>query len=617
MKKILIIIFPIICFSQNIDSRKKIGSFTSSINQKQLVDELYVQNQERLENINLFKVLFPSINSINLYDYKDGVPYFYSEFNDGSAKTISANSLYPGGTLGLNLTGTNVSCGVWDSGKVKTTHVEFTNSRAYHVDGSTSFSDHATHVTGTIIAAGVSPVRRGIAYNGYANSYDWTDDLIEMNDFANSGGLVSNHSYGYSVGSSTPNWIFGNYDSTARSIDNLCYTYPYYLPVIAAGNDRNDTNIQQVNENGGYDLLKTSGCAKNSITVAAVDEVLNYQDNFSVTMSSFSNFGPTDDGRIKPDISAKGVGTNSCISTSNGSYAIYSGTSMAAPAITGLIMLLQEHYFNTTGFYMKSSTVRGLLCHSALESGIENGPDYSFGWGLANGELAATIINNIGVSSIIEENTLLTNEIFTKTFSITNIQDVQVSVCWTDPPGNANTSGSLNNRSPRLKNNLDLKIIKDGVIYFPWKLDPENPENPATNSSDNEVDNFEKIDIYSAEPGLYTIQVTHKGILNSGSQVYSLITSSTDGIVLNTKSFDYDNEIFVYPNPVKNILNYNLTNNNELVSIIITDVTGKQIQNMVGSLPKNSIDISSFESGVYFIKFISNDKAITKKFIKE
>ncbi|WP_353083874.1 S8 family serine peptidase [Flavobacterium sp.] len=617
MKKFILIILPFICFSQNIDSRKKIRSFTSSVNQLQLINDLNTLNQERLQNINLFKALYPSINPLNLYDYKDGIPYFYSEFNDRSSITISANSLYPGGSLGLNVTGSSISCGVWDGGKVRTNHVEFTNSRAYHVDSSTSLSNHATHVTGTIIAAGVSPSIKGIAYNGYANSYDWTDDLIEMNEFANSGGLVSNHSYGYAVGSSTPNWIFGNYDSTARSIDNLCYTYPYYLPVIAAGNDRNDTDIQQVNDNGGYDMLKTSGCAKNSITVAAINEVMNYQDNFSVTMSSFSNFGPTDDGRIKPDISAKGVGTNSCISTSNGSYAVYSGTSMAAPAITGLIMLLQEHFFNTTGFYMKSSTARGLLCHSALESGIENGPDYSFGWGLANGKFAATIISNIGTSSIIEENTLLQNEVFTKTFSISNIEDIQVSVCWTDQPGNTNSAGSLNNRVPRLKNNLDIKIIKDGVIYFPWKLDPENPENPATNTSDNDVDNFEKIDIYSAEPGLYTIQVSHKGILNSGSQVFSLIASSTEGLSLNTRDYDFDNSIFVYPNPVKNILNFNLINMNEIESIIITDVTGKQIINSAVSLSHKAIDVSNLESGVYFIKFISDYKTIIKKFIKE
>ncbi len=41
--------------------------------------------------------------------------------------------------------------------------------------------------------------------------------------------------------------------------------------------------------------------------VAATFEVLDYEDASDVFMSSFSSWGPTDDGRIKPDISAKGV----------------------------------------------------------------------------------------------------------------------------------------------------------------------------------------------------------------------------------------------------------------------------------------------------------------------
>jgi len=120
-------------------------------------------------------------------------------------------------------------------------------------------------------------------------------------------------------------------------------------------------------------------------------------------MSSFSNYGPTDDGRIKPDISAKGVNVSSCISTSDTAYSSFNGTSMATPAITGLIVLLQKHFNNVTGAYMKAATVRGLLCHSAREAGAYDGPDYEFGWGLADGLAAANLISNKGNTSIIEE----------------------------------------------------------------------------------------------------------------------------------------------------------------------------------------------------------------------
>jgi hypothetical protein len=56
---------------------------------------------------------------------------------------------------------------------------------------------------------------------------------------------------------------------------------------------------------GGFDMLTEVLCLKNVLVVAAVNAVATYNGPSSVVMSSFSNYGPTDDGRIKPDISAK------------------------------------------------------------------------------------------------------------------------------------------------------------------------------------------------------------------------------------------------------------------------------------------------------------------------
>jgi hypothetical protein len=56
---------------------------------------------------------------------------------------------------------------------------------------------------------------------------------------------------------------------------------------------------------GGFDMLTGSSVSKNVLVVAAVNAVATYNGPSSVVMSSFSNYGPTDDGRIKPDISAK------------------------------------------------------------------------------------------------------------------------------------------------------------------------------------------------------------------------------------------------------------------------------------------------------------------------
>ena len=127
--------------------------------------------------------------------------------------------------------------------------------------------------------------------------------------------------------------------------------------------------------------------SKNSLTVAAVLGVPNYTGPESVSTTSFSNYGPTDDGRIKPDIATKGQAVFSTESTGDSDYASKSGTSMAAPGITVVVLLLQEHNYNINSSYLKSASVKGLLAHTADECDTNffgaDGPDYKYGWGLS------------------------------------------------------------------------------------------------------------------------------------------------------------------------------------------------------------------------------------------
>ena len=612
-------LFPFFLFSQSVLERQKIVSTYDQsyiTNLKNSADEYSVIQKRRIDD---YKKQHPFLESeiMSLQRIEDdGTPIFYTIFNAGSSITMGTNKMYPGGSLGLNVTGTGMTAGVWDGGKVRDTHQEFSGGKVILSDAVTTLSSHSTHVTGTIIASGVSLPKRGIAYNAQAKTYDWTTDYNEMLTFGSEGYLVSNHSYGY-VATSLPDSKFGQYDASSIQIDNVANASPYYQIVVAAGNDRDDFTIAQVGNKGGYDLLTGFATSKNSIVVAAVNGVLNYSDESSVVMSSFSNYGPTDDGRIKPDISAKGVGVNSCISISNISYDVYQGTSMATPGITGMILLLQKHYNNLNpSAYMRASTVRGLICHSAKEAGLYPGPDYEFGWGLANAELAANIISNRNVSTVLEENTLNPNQTFTKQISISSTQKLSATICWTDPTGTSNITNDIDNRSARLKNNLDLKILKDGNIYYPWKLYVEDATAPATNIEDNDVDNIEKVEIPDAGPGVYTIQVNHKGSLTGGSQVFSLIANATTGLSLNTSDYVYDDSVFIYPNPTNNVLNFVAKNDITISAITINDISGKEIYKS-GNTINNNIDVSNLSSGVYFVTFKSDNNSVTKKFIKE
>jgi len=131
-----------------------------------------------------------------------GIPIFEKTHNSGASRTVGVNELRTGGSLGLNLTGSNMRVGVWDGGRVKNDHVELTG-RITVIDGSSDLSTHATHVTGTILASGINASAKGMAPNATAFSYDFSNDLTEMIAVAKPDQttlLFSNHSYGTVTG---------------------------------------------------------------------------------------------------------------------------------------------------------------------------------------------------------------------------------------------------------------------------------------------------------------------------------------------------------------------------------------------------------------------------------
>ena len=615
----LLLLCPLLCISQTDSERQKIIATYDKNEVSKLTEKARLLAIEQHRLIEDYKKKHPEYQESEKYSLQriyNGIPLFFTTTNQGSSQTIRTNTLYPGGALGLNVTGAGIVAGVWDGGKVRNTHQEFTNNRVTPSDDAVELSSHATHVTGTIVAAGTSVVRKGIAYEAQALTHDWNNDYQEMVAFGSNGYLVSNHSYGYST-NNVPLWIFGQYDNSSVEIDELSNTFPYYQVVIAAGNDRNKGSAQDFNE-GGYDLLSGTGTSKNGITVAAVEQVNNYVNSNSVVMSSFSNYGPPDDGRIKPDIAAKGVSVSSADSAGDNSYIISQGTSMAAPAITGMVVLLQKHYNNKNATYMKAATAKGLICHSAREAGNNPGPDYEFGWGLADARTAANIITNSGGSAVLEENILNPGQVYTKQIQVNTTQRLSATICWTDPVGNPNNSGVNDPRLARLKNNLDIKILKDGITYYPWRLTYEDPFQPAANDDDNNVDNVERIDIDGATPGIYTIQVTHKNaLLNDNPQAYSLIASgSTSGLTLANGQFDFNSSIVLYPNPAANILNFSVPNNAAVSQVSLFDVLGKEILSSA-QIVNNSLDVSGISKGIYLIAFTCDGQSVVKKFVKE
>jgi PKD repeat protein len=474
------------------------------------------------------------------YISDDGLPVYYETKNAFAAMTSSARQLHPGGRLRLHLTGKGFKVGVWDGGFIFE-HNEFAG-RVTMGDGSSGSNRHATHVTGTIIAAGLQPAAKGMAYEAEVLGYDWNNDLAEIASAAANGILISNHSYGYTLGwgrddgewrwyahpDSTQDYRFGFYSNLSRSLDEIAFNAPYISMVWAAGNDRSDVGDGTKPPDGPYDTIGPESVAKNVLAVGAVRKIpFGYSAPSNVQMSSFSSWGPVDDGRVKPDFVAAGVDLYSTVS--NNAYAIFSGTSMSAPNATGSLLLLHQLYASRNdGMPMRAATLKSLVIQTVHQAGNSKGPDYANGWGLLNVEGAANLINNRNETDfIISELILQEGETYSFAFESDGTGSIVATIAWTDPPGTP-VAPAMNPRDKMLVNDLDIRIYDaEGKAFLPWKLNPDLPSS-LPERGDNSVDNVEKILVEQPAAGMYRLEVSHKGQLANGKQDFALCLQSRD-----------------------------------------------------------------------------------------
>jgi chitodextrinase len=468
----------------------------------------------------------------------DGFPIYYTIHNVAAAKSTRADHLNIGGSTGLNLDGQNMTAYVWDGGPLRLTHQEYDgpggNNRVSINDGVTALngnSFHSQHVTGTIMASGFVAAAKGMAPQANALTNDWANDLAEATSAASGGMLLSNHSYGYAARDQSgnpqlPAYYFGGYIEDSRDWDNLMHSAPYYLMVVAAGNDGNDNtaNSSPLNGSSSFDKLTGHSTSKNNMVVAngqdaniATDGTLN-----SVVINNSSSEGPTDDLRIKPDITGNGTNVYSTYDNADDAYNSITGTSMASPNVTGSLLLLQQHANNINGGFMKAATLKGVALHTADDAGIL-GPDAVFGWGLMNAKKAAETITQNGNESLMSELTLSQGQSYTTNVDSDGTSPLLASISWTDPAGVANT-GTVNLSTPVLVNDLDIRVTKNSSNFTPYKLTGVN----SNTQGDNNVDPYERVDVAGAT-GTYTITVTHKGSLTGGSQDFSLVVTGLTG----------------------------------------------------------------------------------------
>lgn len=467
---------------------------------------------------------------------EEGEPFYAASSGMGACDSISTDEVW--GTNAVNaagyvntnfhLSGNGVTLAMWETGGVMEDHQEFIGRVEEHLQvppGQDPYF-HANTVGAILIGAGVTNGSHGMAPKASLHVYSYTDGHLPMlTEVANYGVIseaspspttnavrFSNHSYRTHKDTVSAH---GYYTPNDKKRDALVYSAYWHLPVWAVGNDRDAYE--------DYDSLN-AGISKNVMGVGAIEKLAHgYTASSNVVLVSISGCGPTDDGRIKPDLVADGAAGGHIPDFDGGTddYYYYNGyaTSYAAPAVTGSLALLQELHerLNGTDSPLWASTYKGLAIHTADEAGNAPGPDYRFGWGVMNTLSAATLLaENAQWNSkpFIKEVVLPDGEFVCFPVQADTNQSLRVTICWSDPP----VTNQVYETGPTIKtlvNDIDLRIIgSSGQTNYPWVLNPTNGyrANPAV-MGDNTVDNVEQVEVTNTVAETYTVLINHKDVL--------------------------------------------------------------------------------------------------------
>lgn len=211
---------------------------------------------------------------------------------------------------------------------------------------------HGSHVAGTILGEpnptdasyrGAAPALgnwqsgrfRFVKYHDDActpSTVDYANVVAHMRTtFVDASGITSprpmviNNSYG------TPGSWFGS-EYYARVVDDEVYDNDQ-IYVISAGNSGSAAGT-----------ISVPGVAKNALTVGSVYAYAKNSSDLPGTVSSSSSRGPCADGRWKPNLVAPGDFIQSVLAESGSSFIGKSGTSMAAPHVTGAVAQILDRF---------------------------------------------------------------------------------------------------------------------------------------------------------------------------------------------------------------------------------------------------------------------------------
>ncbi len=487
------------------------------------------------------------------------------------------------------LSGTNIRVAIFDGGHVSKGHPSFQGRLSFDPAGDehTAYSPqpHPTHVAGTIAGNGAyqqsatssvgggafteamlpgygdilsateSPVfpaplahsqdpqtvlprcvalekgYPGVAPGAQIVSYDFTNaanKLVSVLIKTPQAIDLANNSWGepFSDGNNCPD--LGKYTYNADIFDAIAGGHVGATPVrripivFSAGNDRSGNYCRNSNVPPylNYRTVSPPGTAKNVITVGAINPDNN-------VMPYFSAYGPTKDGRIKPDVVAPG-----CRELCNASIGIVSavpqteigklcGTSQAAPVVSGMIALMMQKLqdMGVDKITIYPSTYKALLIHAAEDLGTP-GPDYAYGYGRVRLPETIALLDK---GSFSQDGFKSEGDTATKTVAVpAGAKEIKVTLAWDDLPPSSLSSSAITN-------NLDLSLSSpSNDVFLPWILNlaPGKEGAPASRGVDR-ANVVEQVSVPNPVAGNWqiTVKATQLGNARYG-QAYSLVVTA-------------------------------------------------------------------------------------------
>jgi uncharacterized protein (TIGR03437 family) len=427
--------------------------------------------------------------------------------------------------------------------------------RDFNADGTGAVPGLATRTAGDGMAPDARIVFQDVGHpNGELPGVDRISQALLHQQAYASGVRVHNNSYG------PPPPV--PYDTDAADIDDIMWRLRDYTIFFSAGNDSAGTG-------------RVASVAKNNIVVAATDSPTN---NGSIeNIASYSNHGPTFDGRIKPDIAVPGsvraatettgipasqFGTgvqtsttavdaaiNPSAANNNRSLSGIAGTSFSSPMAAGGALLVRQYFtdgfypggaaVSASGFNPSNALVKGIILNSGRNmtgrntaSDGTNGasgplPNFGQGWGrmalddalfFTGDRRELKVLADIWNGATASDNTRpAPNAAITTGVTHT----YQLSSVSTIEPLRitlvwSDPKASLSTQTA-LVNNLDLEVTDPQGTVFRGNANFTNAySQPASGAAFDSKNPVEAIYIQYPLPGVYTVRVIGANVPGNG-----------------------------------------------------------------------------------------------------